>query len=171
MNMQQRKYLIKKRLEPLLAEVKNATRDGNLVFERYASWGECIRMIRSGELQLRRTYYHKSIHTGSLHSVYDHPFGQEGINKLAHRTGGVELDDKARGLELAEWEQRFRHAEDFIMLAAPETIITLLHNLEASVRKYIAAGAEKRKLAYQKETEYIDWLETNGDKHDYKKRQ
>ncbi len=169
MNMQQRKYLLKKRLEPLLAEVKSATRDSTLVFKRYASWGEMVQMLQTGELKLQRRFYHKSIHTGSLHTTYDHPFGQEGVDKLAYKTGGVATDDEARQREIAEWEQRFKHAEDFIMLASPETIIALLHNLEASVKKFIAGAIETRGLAYKKEKEYIDWLETNGDKHDYKK--
>lgn len=170
MNMQQRKYLIKKRLDPLQADMKTANRQGYMVFRQYVCWGDLIRKIESGELRLQRSFYHKSIRSGNLYTSYDNPFGEKGSELLSDPKTGIVTDGDAQQSALAEWNQRFTHATDFIMLASAETICTLLHNLEAAVKAYAEDCEKSSELAYTKRNEYIEWLEEQGADHDYEKR-
>ena len=167
MNMQQRRYIVKNRIEPMQSKVSNATRNGHWVFAPYVSWGEFVSMVKRDELTVARSHYHRSIKTSSLHTTYENPFGPEAAKKLG-ASGGVTYDEEARTLAFTEWKQRFTHAVDFMMLASEDTIVALLHNLEAAVEDYCTAQTVARTEAEKAKVRYVDWLRNQtGETHDY----
>ncbi len=166
MNMQQRRYLLKERLKPLEIEAARATRDNALRFKPYVSWGNLVRMIKSGELKLKREAWYKSLGGGYVSASYDNPFGEEAGERLS-ASGGIKVDPEAQALDQAEWKQRFKHSTDFIMLASEDTIIALLHNLEKSVKEYVERAKLTKKKAHADQAKYIKWLEDQGATHSY----
>jgi hypothetical protein len=150
-------------------KVDRAVAISALRFKRYVSWGEFVQMLKSGQLVPSDKFYHKSCHSGYIYSTFDNPFGPEG-EKILGPNGGVESDPEVVAQERADWNQKFKHATDFIMLASEETIIKLLHNLEASVDAYVEKAEVARQKAEAKEEEYVKWLKSQGARHDYRDR-
>ncbi len=166
MNMIQRKYLLKERLTPLRKELNKAIGYNAYKFTPYVSWGDLVRMIKSGELKLVKGHYYKHVSRSYLSTSYDNPFGEEAAAFLS-KPGGVEIDATIKARDTVEWDQRFKHSTDFLMLASEDTIIALLHNLEKSVKEFITRAALVKEKAYTEQAEYIKWLEKGGYGHNY----
>ena len=166
MNMTQRKYLRKERLDPLLAKVMTACYEASYAFTKYVCWGEFVQMIRDGRLTIDPTHYHKNLSTNLLTS-YNNPFGLEGTKLLARGRQGVTSNDERHKELETEWKRKFQNATDFIMLAEEETVLALLHNLEASALEFIKVANASRKKAGADERAYVAWLQKQGVKHDY----
>lgn len=166
MNMQQRKYIVKKRIEPMKRIVSQAMRAYHYEFVKYMCWGDLVKHIKDGTIKLDRTYYHKSCHVGYIHARSSNPFGSEAAALLG-KEGGVRVNEEKQTQSKHDWAKRFQHAEDFIMLASEETGIKLLHDLERMVEEFKLKASKQYDIACKKQAEYTKWLETQGERHDY----
>jgi hypothetical protein len=54
-----------------------------------------------------------------------------------------------------------------LTLASEDTIIALLHNLEASVNEVCERAKEHYESVKREQKAYVDWLTKQGLKHDY----
>ena len=167
MNMKQRAY-ITKRIQPMRDQIATAIRMSCLEFTKYVSWGQFVDKIKSGELKLVKSAYHREISSSQCIHVGSpaNPFGEPGRELMSVRSG-LHVSHEKLLVEKTMWERRFQHSLDFIMIGQEDTCVALLHNLETSVLEYVKAAKEHKLIMHKEQRDYAAWLEKEGYEHDY----